>query len=66
MIRDVRNLLHKKQERLQIKDGVPLISELQEGVPVLRKTPEGIVEYVKYKNSLYSLAWEPVRLEIEY
>ena len=53
MTREERTSLHKKQERLQVKDGVPTVSELKEGVPVLRSTSEGIVEYVRYNSVLY-------------
>jgi hypothetical protein len=53
MNRQERISLHKKQERLQVKDGVPSISELKDGVPVLRSTSQGVVEYVKKNNVLY-------------
>ena len=53
MTRQERIALHKKQERLQVKSGVPIVAELAEGVPVLRSTAEGVVEYVRYKNVLY-------------
>tara|TARA_R110000851_G_scaffold113782_1_gene238612 strand:+ start:576 stop:758 length:183 start_codon:yes stop_codon:yes gene_type:complete len=53
MIRQERVALHKKQERLQVKNGIPSTGELKEGVPELRKTTEGIVEYVKHNNVLY-------------
>ena len=53
MTRQERIALHKKQERLQIKSGVPLVSDLKEGVPVLRSTSEGVVEYVKRKGELF-------------
>ena len=53
MTRAERIALHKKQERLQIKSGAPIVSELKEGVPVLRSTAEGVVEYVRYKSVLY-------------
>ena len=39
-----RRQLHKKQERLQVKKGVPSIAEMKEGVPQLRSPPEGQVE----------------------
>ena len=45
--------LHKKQERLQIKTGVPTNADLKEGVPVLRSTSEGVVEYVKHNSVIY-------------
>ena len=53
MTRQERIALHKKQERLQVKSGAPLVGELKEGVPILRSTTEGVVEYVRYKNILY-------------
>jgi hypothetical protein len=53
MTRQERIALHKKQERLQVKEGSPSTNDLQEGVPELRKTPEGVVEYVKHNNVLY-------------
>ena len=43
MTRQERIALHKKQERLQIK----------EGVPVLRSTFEGVVEYIKHNGVLH-------------
>ena len=53
MTRQERIALHKKQERLQVKEGSPSTNDLQEGVPELRKTSEGVVEYVKHNNVLY-------------
>ena len=53
MTRQERISLHKKQERLQVRDGVPSKSDLQEGVPALRKTNEGVVEYVKNNGVLF-------------
>ena len=53
MTRQERLTLHKKQERLQVEDGVPNINDLKEGVPVLRSTFEGVVEYVRNNNVLY-------------
>ena len=53
MTRQERVSLHKKQERLQVKSGVPSISDLQEGVPVLRSTSEGVVEYVRHNGVLF-------------
>jgi hypothetical protein len=53
MTRQERIALHKKQERLQVKEGSPITNDLQEGVPELRKTTEGVVEYVKHNNVLY-------------
>lgn len=53
MTRQERVALHKKQERLQVKQGVPSVAEVKEGVPVLRSTSEGMVEYVKYNGVLH-------------
>ena len=53
MTRQERIALHKKQERLQIKEGVPIAAELKEGVPVLRSTFEGVVEYIKHIGVLH-------------
>ena len=53
MTRQERITLHKKQERLQVKSGVPSISDLNEGVPVLRSTSEGVVEYVRHNGVLF-------------
>ena len=53
MTRQERIALHKKQERMQIKEGTPSTAELKEGVPTLRSTSEGVVEYVKFNNVLH-------------
>ena len=53
MTRQERIAIHKKQERLQVKDGIPFADELREGVPTLRATSEGVVEYVKYNGQLH-------------
>ena len=53
MTRQERIALHKKQERLQVKEGAPDVADLKEGVPVLRSTSEGVVEYVRHNNVLY-------------
>jgi hypothetical protein len=53
MTRQERIALHKKQERLQVKSGVPSVSDLKEGVPILRSTGEGVVEYVKTNGVLF-------------
>jgi len=53
MTRQERIALHKKQERLQVKSGVPRVADLNEGVPVLRSTAEGVVEYVRHNGVLY-------------
>jgi len=53
MTRQERIGLHKKQERLQVKTGVPAKVDLKEGVPVLRATNEGVVEYTLHKGELH-------------
>jgi len=53
MTRQERIALHKKQERIQIRKGVPTNADLNEGVPVLRNTEEGVVEYVKHNGVLF-------------
>ena len=53
MTRQERIALHKKQERMHIKNGAPAISDLEEGVPVIRATLEGLVEYIRHGNILY-------------
>jgi hypothetical protein len=61
MTRQERVALHKKQERLQVKAGVPSSNELQEGVPVLRSTNEGVVQYIKYNGRLYKSIYEEAK-----
>ena len=58
MTRQDRVNLHKKQERLHVKSGVPLAADLKEGVPALRTTIEGVVEYVKHNGVLYKKVLE--------
>ena len=53
MTRQERIALHKKQERLQVKSGVPAVADLKEGVPALRSTAEGVVEYVRHNGVLH-------------
>ena len=53
MTRAERNALHKKQERLQVKTGLPSASELREGVPEIRSTSEGVVEYILHNNKIF-------------
>ena len=53
MNREERVAVHKKQEKLQIDSGIPLIADLREGVPAIRSTDEGVVQYVRYNNVLY-------------
>lgn len=54
MTRQERIAVHKKQERIQVKDGVPHSDDLREGVPVLRNVPgSGVVEYVKFNGTMH-------------
>ena len=54
MTRQERIALHKKQERLQVKEGAPAVADLKEGVPVLRSVASlGIVEYVRHNGVLF-------------
>ena len=53
MTRQERIALHKKQERIQVRTGVPILVEMKEGVPEIRRTNEGVVEYVKSNGILY-------------
>ena len=66
MTRAERISLHKKQERLQVQVGRPVVNELQEGVPVLRMTNDGLTEYVKYKEVLYKKVFEIAQNRYEY
>ena len=59
MDRKERTALHKKQERMYVKSGVPAAIELQEGIPTLRSTSEGVVQYVNYNGSLYKSLFVP-------
>jgi hypothetical protein len=52
--RNVRKLGHTKQERLQIQNGTPAISDMEEGVPVLSYVAKtGLTEFVRHKNVLH-------------
>jgi hypothetical protein len=52
--RIVRKLGHTKQERLQIQNGTPAISDMEEGVPVLSYVAKtGLTEFVRHKNNLH-------------
>tara|TARA_Y100000310_G_C20314207_1_gene637651 strand:+ start:153 stop:575 length:423 start_codon:yes stop_codon:yes gene_type:complete len=58
MIRDTRNTSHQKQERMQIRRGVPNVDELSEGVPVLRSVSGvGLVQFIRYNGQLYASAF---------
>ena len=58
MTRAERIAGHKKQERMQVKSGVPAVSDLSEGVPVFRSTVEGVVEYIRHNGVLYKKVLE--------
>ena len=54
MTRQERVSLHKKQERLQVGDGVPSVTDMKEGVPELRYVEgAGLTEYTRFKNVLH-------------
>ena len=49
-----RKLGHTKQERLQVQNGTPAVSDLEEGVPVLSYvTDTGLTEFIRHKNVLH-------------
>ena len=48
-----RLLLRKKREAPSVQKGIPKLADLDEEVPSLRFTEEGLVEYVRYNNTLY-------------
>lgn len=53
--REVQNVVHQKQNRMQVQKGLPNINEMSEAVPVLRAIDGvGIVEYIKYNGDLYA------------
>jgi hypothetical protein len=53
LTREQRVMLHKKQERIRVASGAPIVGDLTEGVPVLRLTEEGLVQYVRHSGVLY-------------
>ena len=57
MTREARVALHGKQERVQIRRGVPNTNNLKEGIPELRDTSQGLVEYIKHNGILYKKVW---------
>jgi len=61
--RIARKLGHIKQERLQVQNGTPAVSDMKEGVPELRSTIEGLVEYTVYKGQLYKNVLKNVSVE---
>ena len=60
MSRIIRQMLHKKQERTQtIESEEPRIDDLKEGIPEFRNVRDrGIVQYVKYRDDIYSIVME--------
>ena len=54
MTRQERVSLHKKQERLQVADGVPSVTDMKEGVPELRYVEGiGLTEYTRFNSVLH-------------
>ena len=54
LTRQERVALHKKQERLQVRKGVPSVADMKEGVPELRYVDgAGLTEYTKFNNVLH-------------
>ena len=53
MTRNERVALHKKQERIQIREGKPILSDLREGTQEIIRTDEGVVEYIKSNGVMY-------------
>ena len=58
--KEQRRLLRAKQEKIQVRSGVPLVSDLREGVPVLRSTDDGLYQYVRYNSVLFRVKLERV------
>ena len=45
---------HKKQERIQVRKGNPILQDVKEGMPALWYIPNyGLYEVVNYGNKLY-------------
>ena len=54
LTRQERVALHKKQERLQVRKGVPSVADMKEGVPELRYVDGGgLTEYTRFNNVLH-------------
>jgi hypothetical protein len=52
--RTIRNLIHKKQERVNIGRGKPRLSDMKEGIPEFRFTDdEKLCMYIRYNNQLW-------------
>ena len=59
MTRQERVALHKKQERLQVGNGVPSVSNMKEGVPELRYVDgTGLTEYTRFNSVLHEKVLE--------
>ena len=53
MDREIRNLIHGKQNRTLIRNGLPSVSEGSNGDIILSKTTDGVVLLVKFNNKWY-------------
>ncbi len=52
--RDIRNLRKQKSDRIRLKSGDPVVSQMSEGIPEFYKSEHGnIVEWIKFDNRLY-------------
>ena len=58
--KEQRRLLQAKQEKIQVRTGVPLVGDLSEGVPVLRSTDSGVYQYVRHNSTLYKVKLDRV------
>ena len=59
MTRQERVSLHKKQERLQVSNGVPSVVDMKEGVPELRYVAgTGLTEYTRFNSILHEKVLE--------
>ena len=54
MDRFTRNLIHKKQDQIPIKQGAVNLSDFKEGNPEFRFENGQLMQYVKYNNSIYN------------
>ena len=60
MNKEQRIEMHQAQRRIQVKSGVPSVSDLSEGVPVIRSTSDGLYQYVRYNGVLHKVKLERV------
>ena len=51
--RQERVASHKKQEKIQVGDGIPSVHELVDGVPVFRRVSGRVIEYIRIGQSLF-------------